>query len=113
VLSQTDVDCFGNATGVLNFAGANGTAPYTFAINGGAFASNPFNGLAAGNYTITVQEANGCAGTFNATVNQPAALTLSIASQVNIDCFGASTGEVTLSPTRWNCTFYLYFWRNY
>lgn len=99
VLSQTDVDCFGNATGILNFDGANGTAPYTFAINGGAFGSNPFNGLAAGNYTITVQEANGCVGTFNATVNQPAALILNIASQVNIDCFGASTGEVTLSPT--------------
>jgi uncharacterized protein (DUF2141 family) len=54
VLSQTNVDCFGNATGVFNFQGANGTAPYTFSINGGAFASNPFNGLAAGNYNITV-----------------------------------------------------------
>jgi gliding motility-associated-like protein len=99
VLSQTDVDCFGNATGVLNFDGANGTAPYTFAINGGAFGSNPFNGLAAGNYTITVQEANGCTGTFNATINQPNTLNLAVASQVNIDCFGASTGEVTLSAT--------------
>lgn len=97
VLSQTDVDCFGNATGILNFQGANGTAPYTFAVNGGAFGSNPFTGLIAGNYTITVQEANGCTGTFNATVNEPAALNLVITSQVNIDCFGASTGEVTIS----------------
>ncbi|HRG58076.1 MAG TPA: PKD domain-containing protein [Bacteroidia bacterium] len=99
VLSQTDVDCFGNATGVFNFDGANGAAPYTFSIGGGAFASNPFNGIAAGNYTITVQEANGCTGTFNATMNQPNALNLAIASQVNIDCFGASTGEVTLNAT--------------
>jgi gliding motility-associated-like protein len=96
VLSQTDVDCFGNATGILNFQGANGTAPYTFAINGGAFGSNPFGGLTAGNYTITVQEANGCTGTFNATITEPSVLSLSITSQVNIDCFGASTGEVTL-----------------
>jgi len=99
VLSQTNVDCFGNATGVLNFDGANGTAPYTYAINGGAFLSNPFNGLIAGNYTVTVQEANGCTGTFNAVVTQPNALNLTIASQVNIDCFGASTGEVTLLAT--------------
>lgn len=99
VLSQTDVDCFGNSTGILNFDGANGTAPYTYAINGGAFGANPFNGLAAGNYTITVQEANGCTGTFNATVNQPNALVLTVASQVNIDCFGAATGEVTLSAS--------------
>jgi gliding motility-associated-like protein len=97
VLSQTDVDCFGNATGVLNFIGANGTAPYTFAINGGAFGSNPFGGLTAGNYVITVQEGNGCTGTFNATVNEPALLNLSVLSQVNIDCFGAATGEVTLT----------------
>jgi gliding motility-associated-like protein len=99
VLSQTDVDCFGNASGVLNFDGANGTAPYLFSINGGAFGSNPFNGLLAGNYTVTVQEANGCTGTFNATINQPNPLNLSILSQVNIDCFGAATGEVTLSAT--------------
>ena len=96
VLSQTDVDCFGNATGSFTFDGANGTAPYTFAINGGAFAANPFNGLLAGNYAITVQEANGCTGTFNATIFEPLALNLNVASQVNIDCFGASTGEVTL-----------------
>jgi hypothetical protein len=99
VLSQTDVDCFGNATGVFNFDGANGTAPYTFAINVGAFGSNPYNGEAAGTYTITVQEANGCTSTFNATMNQPNVLNLIIASQVNIDCFGASTGEVTLTAT--------------
>lgn len=96
VLSQTDVDCFGNATGELNFDGANGTAPYTFSVNGGPFAANPFTGLTAGNYTITVQEANGCTGTFNATLNEPVALSLTITSQTNIDCFGAATGEVTL-----------------
>lgn len=99
VLSQTDVDCFGNATGSLSFQGANGTAPYTFDVNGSGFGPNPFNGLPAGNYVVTVKEANGCTGTFNATVNQPNALTLAVASQVNINCFGASTGEVTLSAT--------------
>jgi gliding motility-associated-like protein len=99
VLSQTDVDCFGNANGVLNFSGANGTAPYTFAINGGAYGSNPFSGLTAGNYTITVQEANGCTGTFNATLNEPTLLNLVVASQVNINCFGASSGEVTLQAS--------------
>jgi gliding motility-associated-like protein len=99
VLSQTDVDCFGNANGVLNFQGANGTAPYTFSINGGAFASNPFNGLAAGNYNITVKEANGCTGSFTATVNQPNALSLAITNQNNIDCFGASNGDVTVTAS--------------
>ena len=99
VINQTDVDCNGSATGIFEFSGANGTAPYTFSINSGAFGSNPFNGIAAGNYTITVQDANGCTANFNATMNEPTALNLSIAAQVNIDCFGASTGEVTLNAT--------------
>ncbi|WP_088339964.1 T9SS type B sorting domain-containing protein [Robiginitalea sediminis] len=40
---------------------AGGTAPYEYSIDGLAFgASDTFTGLTAGNYTITVRDANGC-----------------------------------------------------
>ncbi len=42
-----------------------GVAPYTYSFNGSAFtATLVYNNLAAGRYTLVVQDANGC--TFNA-----------------------------------------------
>ncbi|MCC6251387.1 MAG: gliding motility-associated C-terminal domain-containing protein [Bacteroidia bacterium] len=97
VVSQTNIDCFGASTGSLTLQGSNGNPPYTFSLNGGPFSAGPFNNLPAGLYNVVVQEANGCTGSFTATLTEPTALNLTIASQTNIDCFGASTGAVTLS----------------
>ena len=55
-------DLCGNSTGsitVNNVTG--GQAPLTYSINGQPFqSSNVFNGLPAGNYTVTIKDANGC-----------------------------------------------------
>ncbi|ALI98382.1 T9SS type B sorting domain-containing protein [Rufibacter tibetensis] len=52
----------GNPNGVINITGTtSGTSPFTYSINGGAYqTSATFSGLAAGNHTITVRDANGC-----------------------------------------------------
>ncbi|MEL6303429.1 MAG: FISUMP domain-containing protein [Bacteroidota bacterium] len=51
-----------------------GTAPYTYNIDGETFQeSNVFNSLEAGNYTITVQDANDCTFNASATVVDPCA----------------------------------------
>ncbi len=47
---------------------ATGTAPYQYSINGGTFTqaipgSHTFTGLAEGNHTVTVRDANGCEDT--------------------------------------------------
>ena len=99
ISAQTNVDCFGNSTGSVTVAGANGTAPYTYAKDGITFvASGTFGSLAAGSYTITVKDANGCTKTQAVTITQPlAALTASISAQTNVDCFGNSTGSVTVA----------------
>src|SRR5665811_1683458 len=61
-------------------------------------ASGTFSGLAAGPYTITVKDANGCITTQAVTITQPAAaLSASISgTQTNVLCFGNSTGSVTV-----------------
>uniref|UniRef100_UPI0015E2DF2A SprB repeat-containing protein n=1 Tax=Flavobacterium sp. GSA192 TaxID=2576304 RepID=UPI0015E2DF2A len=83
ISSQSNVDCYGNSTGSVTVAGANGTAPYTYAIDGTTFGSSGiFNNLAAGAYTVTVKDANGCTTTQAVTITQPnAALAASISSQ--------------------------------
>ena len=61
-LAATNPLCFDDLNGqimVMNTDG--GTAPYLYAVDGGAFVGSPlFAGLAIGMHTIDVQDANGC-----------------------------------------------------
>src|SRR5204862_490570 len=99
ISSQTNVACFGGSTGSVTVAGSGGTSPYTFSKDGVNFgASGTFSSLAAGSYTITVKDANGCTTTQPVTITEPAAaLNSSISSQTNVGCFGGSTGSVTVA----------------
>lgn len=66
-----------SATGLSDgsiVATATGSTGLSFSINNGTFqASGTFNGLAAGNYTITAKNAAGCTGSKQFTVTAPAA----------------------------------------
>src|SRR5437660_457639 len=99
ITSQTNASCFGSSTGSVTVAGSGGTSPYSYAIDGVTFGvSGTFNNLAAGPYTVTVKDANGCTTTQPVTITQPAsALGSSISSQTNVACFGGSTGSVTVA----------------
>ncbi len=100
ISSQTNVDCFGNSSGIVTIAGANGTAPYTYSKDATTFVtSGTFGSLAAGYYTITVKDANGCTNTVPVTINEPAlALSATAGSQVNVSCFGGNDGSVVITP---------------
>jgi hypothetical protein len=62
------------ASGSITVTPSGGTGPYTFQLNSGAFqSSNVFSSLAAGTYSVTAKDVNGCTGSGNATViDQPA-----------------------------------------
>src|SRR5207247_2220197 len=74
ISSQTNVACFRASTGSVTVAGSGGTSPYTYSIDGVHFGgSGTFNNLAAGSYTVTVKDANGCTTAQPVTISQPAA----------------------------------------
>lgn len=99
ISSQTNVDCNGNTTGSVTVTASSGNAPYSYSINGTDFSntSGTFSSLAAGNYTITVKDANGCTATVPVTITQPTSLSGSISSQTNVYCNGNSNGSVTVA----------------
>jgi len=100
VSSQTDVFCFGGATGSVTVAGAGGTSPYEYSINGGALqVSGTFTGLAAGPHNVTVRDATlSCTFDVPVTISQPAAAVVVATTQVDVGCFGASSGSATAIP---------------
>lgn len=95
---QQDVLCFGGSTGSLSLTVSNGTAPYQFAWSNGGNA-NSITGLAAGNYTATITDNNGCTTSFNATIAEPQALVVSSVNVTGVSCFGLSDGSVSLVIT--------------
>jgi gliding motility-associated-like protein len=100
-LAVTDsVRCNGEANGRLTASAAGGVAPYTYSINGGTAQASPvFANMAAANYTVTVQDANGCTATASVNLVDPPALTLTVANTLNPTCNGATDGQIVVSRT--------------
>ncbi|TBN00478.1 VWA domain-containing protein, partial [Hyunsoonleella flava] len=70
ITSQTNVICPGAATGEIVAEGVDGTAPYSYSIDGGTNyqPSGTFPDLTTGNYTITILDDIGCTTTVNTTI---------------------------------------------
>ncbi|MBL7754336.1 MAG: gliding motility-associated C-terminal domain-containing protein, partial [Chitinophagaceae bacterium] len=97
VTASSNVTISGGNNGSITVGAAGGTAPYvsysiTPAIGTQAPAGN-FTGLTAQCYTITVTDSKGCTATTSICISDPPACNLLISNQVNVNCFGQSTGS--------------------
>ncbi|WP_169312041.1 T9SS type A sorting domain-containing protein [Fluviicola taffensis] len=93
----TNTSCNGGTNGTIDFTPSGGTPGYTYSWGGG-ITSQDRTALAAGSYSVTITDANGCTGTVNATVTQPTAVS-GVTTVTNVACFGNSTGAINLTPT--------------
>ncbi len=95
----TMISCAGLNNGQIFVSASGGTAPLTYSINGTTFVtSNTFNGLSAGNYTVTVKDANGCQQTFSTTITSPTPLSLTCVPTVS----NGSNGTITVTGSGGN-----------
>lgn len=97
--AQTNVDCFGSATGSIDVSSVGGTAGYTYSLDGITFSSaTTIGGLTAGSYTLYTADTNGCMDSLVFTITEPsAALSSQVDTITNVDCFGNGSGSVTVS----------------
>lgn len=109
VSSVVNVLCNPDSTGSASVSVSGGTAGYTYLWNTNATTSSISN-LPAGNYSVMISDANGCLDSSTVTITQPPLLT-STQNQINILCFGDSTGTATVSPAGGNPA-YTYLWSN-
>jgi gliding motility-associated-like protein len=93
--SVTALSCFGSDDGFAAITVTGGEAPYFYQWGTGPQPAPPQN-LPAGTYTISVTDANGCSGTANFIISQPAQLSASTTVE-HPDCFGQAEGSVVLS----------------
>lgn len=91
-----------NGTITVTAAGSTGL---TYSINGTNFqAGNVFSNVAAGNYTVTVKNANGCTQTAGATVGAVAAgpLFAAVKAIIQNNCLGCHSGAAPIGGRDWS-----------
>ncbi|MBL0130444.1 MAG: gliding motility-associated C-terminal domain-containing protein [Chitinophagaceae bacterium] len=96
------VICNGQNNGTITITTGGGISPYDYSIDGGASwqSSNIFT-VIAGNYTITIRDANNCTTQQSITVTEPAALT---ANSINTtaSCDGGNDGTINVTANGGN-----------
>ncbi len=100
VLSKTNINCYGGATGGVSMTITGGVSPYTYSWAPLGQTTQNISGLTVGSYTITIQDNNGCTAAIkSATLTQPTALTQTITSPVNVTCASHPNGSATSNPS--------------
>jgi len=98
VPGQTNVSCFSFTNGAASVAVSGGTLPYTYTWSPAGGNASAAAGLAAGNYTVSVRDAQLCLLTYTFSITQPPALNGTI-SQSSITCYGFSNGSASVAAT--------------
>jgi gliding motility-associated-like protein len=90
---KTNISCFGGTNGNVTLNPTGGTLPYTFAwSNGLGTVQNPQN-ITAGNYSVTISDANNCTKILLINITEPALLSASLTT-VNPTCNNTANGTI-------------------
>ncbi|HIO71715.1 MAG TPA: PKD domain-containing protein [Flavobacteriales bacterium] len=107
ISAVVDINCNGNCNGYAQVTTSGGGAPYTYQwITGDT--SNQVVSLCQGNFDVTVTNTNGCRSVASGIINEPPALTVSMAS-TNVTCFNACDGSATATAAG-GIGAYTYLW---
>jgi gliding motility-associated-like protein len=94
-LNASDASCPNIADGSIQATASGGTAPLTLNWSN-TETGNEISNLVAGNYCVTVEDANGCQKVACIDVNAPNALTIDSVSTTSVLCNGENTGTATV-----------------
>ena len=91
--SLQPIDCAGAANGSILVSAIGGTGGLTYQWSNGLQGAQIQN-LPAGNYGLTVTDANNCTATRSVEVQEPEALAIQIENLENASCFGEQDGQI-------------------
>jgi len=99
-ISTTSLTCFNVCNGVLSSNVTGGTGPYTFTWTTGTGTSTAtsLTNRCAGNYSLTVRDANSCTTAITTTLAQPPQLSVTVNSTQET-CFNSCNGVLVANPS--------------
>lgn len=110
ISATTNVLCFGGNTGSTTVTASGGSGALTYSWNTlPEQTASTATGLTAGTYIVTITDSNYCSTTQQIIISEPNAIAITINAQMNVACFGESTGSVTVVPTG-GVAPYTYLW---
>jgi large repetitive protein len=92
----TEPLCNTDCNGEISVTATGGTGALQFSIGGAAQPDSTFMAICAGNYTVTITDANGCTDTQPIAVTEPAPLTFT-STATNLSCYQNSTGSIQVT----------------
>ena len=105
----TDASCFGLCDGAVSLAVSGGTGAYQYAWSGSQAPGPQISGLCAGNYEVSIQDANNCLAVMPIAVNEPPEFIVTAMVLRPVSCFGGSDGQALANT---NGTPIAYAWSN-
>ena len=89
--------CGADPVGHITVVSEGGSAPYTYAIDNGAWQDSPsFTGLAAGDHSLQVRDAGGCTTEITTTLTAAYTPLVTTADITDVKCAGQSNGAINL-----------------
>ena len=105
----TNVSCLGAANGAATVGVSGGQPGYTYSWSPAGGTGATASGLTAGNYTVTVTDANSCVASQNFTLTEPATGIATSETHTDVSCNNGSNGVATVTATGGTGT-YTYSW---
>ena len=93
--NSTDVSCDGGSNGTASISVSGGTAPYTYSWSPTGGTSSSATNLIAGNYIVSVSDANNCSTTVNVVINDGVIISLATSS-TPASCNGGLDGSASV-----------------
>ena len=115
---DSTIKCNGDSNAVVTATLENGANPYDyFWSNGDSTISsidtfNTVNGISAGFFHVTINDANGCIKTDSINLIEPSALSISVTITTQISCFGDADGSIRANTMNTGVAPWDFIWSN-
>lgn len=98
VVAKLDVSCFGETDGRITITGTGGVGGYRYLWNTSS-TQNQLASLAAGDFSVTLTDANECEAVADVEIVQPAPVGIEVTEIKPVICRGEATGSLTVMGT--------------